>query len=277
MRNLYVLGILGSLGTLGLVACGSEDDGADPAATGGIQAQTGGAKATGGTVASGGTTGGMKATGGTVSTGGMKSTGGGGSGGASGGKTGSGGTVGSGGTLPGGAGAGGMPGGGSGGGGTAGMGGAKGGMDGGAGKGGAGAGGGGAGGGGGMTAGGGGGGSGGAAPTFKAVATILETKCAMCHDGGDHSDLGPGADLHDRLMDPPSGSKVGGTCSDRALVVPGMPDMSLLIAKVEQPDGPRMGCGLRMPQGCVDMNAKCLSTADIATLRAWVAAGAPEE
>jgi hypothetical protein len=261
MRKLYVLSILGSLG---ISACSGEEGTSNPPpppATGGTAAGGAGGKATGG-VSTGGTSTGGVATGG-VATGGV------GTGGSTGGAPVAGGGAGGakGGAPSAGGGAGGaMGGGGAGGGGVGGT------AAGGGGKGGGGA--------GGSVGGAAGGGSGGAAVAFSAVADLIGKRCgnAECHDHDgsekNHMDLRPDG-LHARLMTMPTMSG-DAECKTQTLVVPSMPEKSLLYNKVAASDAARNGCGNRMPAMCGGGGNPCLSDAEIMTIRNWIAAGAPQ-
>ena len=275
MRKLYVLSILGSLG---ISAC-SGDEGTDPpapppTATGGTAAGGAGGKATGG-VSTGGTSTGGVATGGVAtggvgtggSTGGAPPIAGGGAGGA---KGGTGGMPASGGGAGKAMGGGGAGGGGAGAGGTAAGGGGKGG-----------------GGAGGSVGGAAGGGSGGApAATFGAVADLLGKRCATpdtgCHGAKQnfHPKFNMDDMLRSRLLASPSGSGVDDVCKSWTLVVPNMPEKSLLLAIVGADDAARMGCAKRMPDGCVPGGgggkAACLTDAEIMLIRNWITAGAPQ-
>jgi hypothetical protein len=268
MRKLYVLSILGSLG---ISACSGEEGTSNPPpppTTGGTAAGGAGGKATGG-VSTGGTSTGGVATGGVAtggvgtggSTGGAPPVGGGGAGGKA-----------TGGAPAAGGGAGGALGGGGAGGGGAGAGGTA---AGGGGKGGGGA--------GGAVGGAGGGGSGGGATaTFGAVADLLGKRCASdatkCHGATQtfHPKFNNDAGLRSRLLAAPSGSGVEDVCKSQTLVVPNMPEKSLLVAVLGADDGPRMGCGKRMPLDCGGGGSPCLTDAEIMTIRNWIAAGAPQ-
>jgi hypothetical protein len=255
MRKLYLVSILG---TLGFNACSASDDGTEtPGTTGGVS-PTGGAA---GKAGSGGTTGGIVSTGGVSTTGGVSPTGGGaGKGGTSAGGTAgksSGGSGGAGGSTAGkgGGGSGGTAGGGAGGAsaGKGGGGGSAGTMGG--------------------ASGGGAGGSGGATgATFKAVAEWLGSKCSSCHDGGDkHDSLKNDSGLYDRLMGNPT--KGIDACKSQKMVVPNMPEDSLILQKVEEDDAGRKGCGARMPYMCGNA---CFDAKQIDTIRSWIMAGAPK-
>jgi hypothetical protein len=260
MRKLYVLTILGSIG---ISACGGEDDPPGPGPGAGGNTATGGT-GTGGTSTGGTSTGGIKSTGGT-------STGGTSTGGTSGGSGGAKATGGSGGIATTGGSGGGKATGGAGGstGGSKATGGAGGSMGGGKATGGA----------GGSTGGVGGGGTGGAGTaTFKAVAAIIETNCTTgdCHgNSSNHTIFDMPATLRTTLLGMPGGSKgMNGTCMDETLVVPSMPEKSLLynIVNANPP------CAARMPYMCGmgGNNPACLKASDIQTIRDWIMAGAPE-
>ena len=217
-------------------------------------------------------------------------TGGGGTAGVSGG--GAGGSVaGSAGTS--GGGAGGASGGGAGGASGGGAGGASGGGAGGAGGGGAGgAGGGGAGGtagasGSGGTSGSAGSGGAPAANSFAAVRLVFDTSCNSCHNG-----TGTGAtrvklsanftgatplsdtDLHATLT--AALPDATATCGGKILVVPGDVASSFLVTKLTVDSPVCAAATNRMPFGCSTDASKCLSDADIATIKGWITAGAPD-
>lgn len=95
------------------------------------------------------------------------------------------------------------------------------------------------------------------------VQPIFTASCASCHGGAAPQlglDLGEGA-AYAALVGVDSTSQPG-----TLRVAPGDPSASLLLLKV----GPTPPVGARMPLG------GALSDAEIATLEAWVAAGAPE-
>lgn len=95
-------------------------------------------------------------------------------------------------------------------------------------------------------------------PIFRSCLTLA------CHEGprptGAFS-LEPGA-AHGALLGGVAGR---GPCAGRALVVPGAPDASVLMARVGGGT-----CGARMPIGPVSLPA-----AEVDTLRAWISQGAP--
>lgn len=269
MARFVVLGLVLTIG-----AC-SPDPGASPGVEGGAggtpTSSTGGSGATGGaTVSGGGMIGSSAGSGGASGgsgLGGAAGVGGaaanGGVAGAFGGAAGSGGIAGSGGAAGfGGAGAGGIGGYTGGGGGAAGAGGAFGGDGGTSGS----AGGGQA----GMATGGqsGAAGSGGsnAPATFAAVAAILEMSCGhlSCHGGGEEGQdlVLTGEGLHQTLL-----TRMVEPCNDKPLVVPNDPANSALVML------PTWQCNdFVMPQGCID--DVCLPAADMATITAWIQAGA---
>jgi hypothetical protein len=122
------------------------------------------------------------------------------------------------------------------------------------------------------------GGSGGATgATFAAVAAILMSNCttAMCHDGAAGStktDLRNNSGLRGRIVSV-TDSKLGPTCNGKTIIVPGQPTMSLLYQKVSGTGIPS-GCGDKMPDECPSKRP-CLTTAQVETIRDWIAAGAP--
>ena len=96
-----------------------------------------------------------------------------------------------------------------------------------------------------------GGGTGGAGTaTFKAVAAIIETNCTTsdCHGtSSNHTVFDMQATLRTTLLGMPGGDKgMNGTCMDQTLVVPSMPEKSLLynIVNANPP------CASRMPYKC---------------------------
>jgi hypothetical protein len=115
---------------------------------------------------------------------------------------------------------------------------------------------------------------------FSAVSAILDKSCATeaCHNGSTeekaHVDFRPDG-LHARLMMMPTMSG-DADCKSQTLVVPSMPEKSLLLAKLGTDNAARNGCGERMPFMCGGGGNPCLSDADIMTIRNWIAAGAPQ-
>jgi hypothetical protein len=102
-------------------------------------------------------------------------------------------------------------------------------------------------------------------PTFALVQRIFTDNCVSCHTTGADLDLSSGHAWSDLVghAAPPS-EACGGT-----LVVAGDPDHSYLIEKLAS-DAPCSG--ERMPR--TDFGSNPLPDCLVATLRAWVAAGA---
>jgi hypothetical protein len=112
-------------------------------------------------------------------------------------------------------------------------------------------------------------------PTFTQVSQILQANCgSKCHAGDagqEHmlnlSNVDPGA-LHMRLTTPLQTD----LCFGERPVKPGLSSTSVLVRVIKAEIGDP--CVLpRMPAGCAEDNT-CLSEADIATIDAWVEAGA---
>lgn len=96
---------------------------------------------------------------------------------------------------------------------------------------------------------------GGAAVSFsKDVAPILAAKCVSCHDGNR-----PSGNLR---LENFAGMEAGGRSG--ALLAPGNPNASLILARIASPDPAR-----RMPK-----DADALAPKEIQTIAAWIAAGA---
>jgi hypothetical protein len=104
--------------------------------------------------------------------------------------------------------------------------------------------------------------------TFDGLATYMQQNCGLpkCHGGAvDGPDLVfvDRSTLYNILT-----TRVVMPCSNRILVVPGKPEESALLML------PNWECtDFVMPMGCIE--DPCLPEADIATIRAWIAAGAP--
>lgn len=102
---------------------------------------------------------------------------------------------------------------------------------------------------------------------FAAAYAVLNTNCISCHGAGKTLDLSTPQLAHAQLVG--IEAKYKACAADGGLpkvrVVPGAPESSLLIEKIEG----HPSCGKQMPISML-MNAE-----DIATVRAWVAAGAP--
>jgi hypothetical protein len=224
---------------------GKPGSGGSSSATGGAPGSSGGAPGSGG-ASSGGAPGSGGASSGGASSGGATGSGGRGSGGA----TGSGGSTGSGGRGTGGSGTGtGGAATGTGGRGT-----------------------------GGGASGTGGGSGGGSTGTFAAAAAIFGTSCGtgMCHQGGAHVDLRNTAGLRDRIVSKMvSGTNSMASCQTKTYIVPNNPAMSVISQIIK---AAVTGCGARMPDDCSTSSAnprRCLTTEQIATIDAWINAGAP--
>lgn len=121
------------------------------------------------------------------------------------------------------------------------------------------------------------GGSGGSGATFTSIYEMLfprvtNAHCDMCHglpafdaSNGNWSTGMDKASTYKALMGKTSTSSM---CMNRPFVVPGQPDMSLLLQKVK----PNPPCGLRMPNGGAP-----LSDGQIEMIRSWIAAGARDD
>jgi hypothetical protein len=100
-----------------------------------------------------------------------------------------------------------------------------------------------------------------AAPALRAQA-VFNSRCTSCHGGSQ-----PQGNLDLSATAVTAGLARHATgCPTRQLVVPGLPDESVLIEKVTQD---RPSCGALMPPG------GRLSPSEVATLRAWVESLAP--
>ncbi len=126
---------------------------------------------------------------------------------------------------------------------------------------------------GGTTSGAGGAGAAAAPATFTAVlAVFADTKnnCALCHammlGGGLVFDPKDRQAAYQALVGVVSNGLNGSQCAGRTYVVPFQPDASLLYDKLSNPTP---SCGLRMPASGV-----VLTDTEIATVRAWIQAGA---
>jgi mono/diheme cytochrome c family protein len=102
---------------------------------------------------------------------------------------------------------------------------------------------------------------------FAAAYAVISTNCVTCHGAGKTLDMSTPQLAHDQLVGVEAKYKAcatdGGIAKVR--VVAGAPESSLLIEKIEG----HPSCGKPMP------SAMLLSADDVATLRAWVTAGAP--
>ena len=100
--------------------------------------------------------------------------------------------------------------------------------------------------------------------TFAAVSSIIQQNCAICH-GSRAPRLTSGSTLYQTLT-----STTVKECGGNALVKPNDPTNSALLML------PNWECDdIVMPQGCIDM--PCLSATDLATITAWIDAGAPSK
>jgi hypothetical protein len=124
----------------------------------------------------------------------------------------------------------------------------------------------------------GGGSGGGSTGTFAAAAAIFGTSCGtgMCHQGGAHVDLRNTAGLRDRIVSKMvSGTNSMASCQTKTYIVPNNPAMSVISQIIK---AAVTGCGARMPDDCSTSSAnprRCLTTEQIATIDAWINAGAP--
>lgn len=105
-----------------------------------------------------------------------------------------------------------------------------------------------------------------AAPSFQRdVAPLLKFRCAACHLTGEE---GGAMALHPRAA---YAALVGVRSleSPLARIKPGAPDESYLVHKIQGTQVEVGGGGLRMPA-----DGEPLTAAEIAMIRAWIAAGA---
>jgi hypothetical protein len=97
--------------------------------------------------------------------------------------------------------------------------------------------------------------------TFSSIQSLVfEPRCASHHNGSQSPDLRAGSAYASLVNIRSRGSSL-------MLVAPGDPEASYLIHKLEGRAGI---AGARMPQG-----GPFLSSADIAVIRSWIQAGAP--
>jgi hypothetical protein len=104
-----------------------------------------------------------------------------------------------------------------------------------------------------------------------AIFTSPTINCGQCHGvmsigGGLMFKPTDAAGTYAALVGPKSLGKDGSQCVGRTYVVPGMPDASLLYDKLSKVTP---SCGMRMPA-----NGVVLTDTDLATVRAWIMAGA---
>lgn len=115
--------------------------------------------------------------------------------------------------------------------------------------------------------------------SFARVMEIFTAKCLPCHASGPGRnaagklDLGSASAAYEQLVDV---AAQGGPCASSGdiRVVPGDPDASLLMAKLE--NTPEM-CGAPMPKPGANQEFMSLSDAELAEVAAWIEAGAPAE
>jgi hypothetical protein len=101
-------------------------------------------------------------------------------------------------------------------------------------------------------------------PTYWGdVRPILRKHCTVCHSQRKLADLDVSAGL---ALDTPEAVRAGGKAGKVAVLVPGKPDASLLVTLLTSKD----------PKRAMPLDADPLPEADVATIRKWVAAGAPE-
>lgn len=118
-------------------------------------------------------------------------------------------------------------------------------------------------------------GSGSGQATFAAVASILSQECGkpLCHGGAAPAQMLNFTNM--TTLYATLTSKVVSECVGEKLVVPGDPTNSALLKLPTWECRDAMGAAFVMPQGCID--DQCLPDAELATLRAWIAAGAPQQ
>ncbi len=108
-----------------------------------------------------------------------------------------------------------------------------------------------------------------AAPSFQRdVVPLLKFRCAACHLTGEEAG---GMALHPRAA---YATLVGVKSAESPLlrIKPGAPDESYLVHKIQGTQAGAGGGGLRMPA-----DGEPLAAAEIAMIRAWVAAGAQND
>ena len=104
---------------------------------------------------------------------------------------------------------------------------------------------------------------------FEAVRAVMEEHCVDCHRSASHVNLENDDTLHARLTEPLTTN----VCRGRVLVVPSSPESSLLLESVQG----ATDCVRRMPFGCeLGVGISCLSDGEVAVIREWIEAGAPE-
>ena len=98
------------------------------------------------------------------------------------------------------------------------------------------------------------------------IAPVLKVRCATCHLTGEEAG---GMALHPKAARASLLARVAAGTEFR-VVVPGKPEESYLLDKLEGTHRERGGQGERMPFGAAPLDA-----ADIERIRRWIAAGAP--
>jgi hypothetical protein len=98
------------------------------------------------------------------------------------------------------------------------------------------------------------------------IAPVLKVRCATCHLTGEEAG---GMALHPKAARASLLARVAAGTEFR-VVVPGKPEESYLLNKLEGTHRERGGQGERMPFGAAPLDA-----ADIERIRQWIAAGAP--
>ncbi len=118
-------------------------------------------------------------------------------------------------------------------------------------------------------------GSGSGTATFAAVASIMSQECGkpLCHGGAAPAQMLNFTNM--TTLYATLTSRVVDECKGEKLVVPGDPTNSALLKLPTWECTDPMGAPFVMPQGCID--DVCLPDAELATLRAWIAAGAPQQ
>lgn len=119
---------------------------------------------------------------------------------------------------------------------------------------------------------------GGSSGTFTAAANIFGMNCGtgQCHQGGAHVDLRNTPGLRDRIVSKMvSGTNSMMSCRTKTYVVPNDTANSVISQIIK---AAVTGCGARMPDDCSTSSAtprRCLTNDQIATIDAWIMAGAP--
>jgi hypothetical protein len=107
-------------------------------------------------------------------------------------------------------------------------------------------------------------------PTFTNVYAIVGGSCSPCHTtapGSGGLDMSSQGTAYSSLVD--QATFPASECPGNTRVIGGDPEASMMFRKVN--GGPDL-CGARMPRGRAP-----LPDGDIALIRAWIAAGAPND